>query len=51
MACHGEKEVTFCVRCYHVYKDIWAAVIVEELVCGREPTNMADRYAVAVSTY
>ena len=48
MACRGEKEVTCCVRGYHVYKDIWAAAIGEELVCGREPTNMADRYTVAV---
>ena len=48
MACRGEKEVTCRVRCYHVYKGIWAAAIGEELVCGREPTNMADRYAVAV---
>ena len=48
MACRGEKEVTCRVRGYHVYKDIWAAVIGEELVCSREPTNMADRYAVAV---
>ena len=48
MACRGEKEVTCCVRGYHVYKDIWAAAIGEELVCGRETTNMADRYAVAV---
>ena len=48
MACRGEKEVTCRVRGYHVYKDIWAAAIGEELVCGREPTNMADRYAVAV---
>ena len=43
MACRGEKEVTCCVRGYHVYKDIWAAAIGEELVCGREPTNTADR--------
>ncbi len=31
-----------------MYKDMSAAAIGEELVCGREPTNMADRYAVAV---
>ena len=31
-----------------MYKDIWAAAIGEELVCGREPTNMADRYAGAI---
>ena len=48
MACRGEKEVTCRVRGYHVYKDIWAAAIGEELVCGREPTNMAGRYVVAV---
>ena len=48
MACRGEKEVTCRVRGYHVYNDIWAAAIGEELVCVREPTNMADRYAVAV---
>ena len=34
-----EKEMACCVRGYHVYKDIWAAAIVEVLVCGREPTN------------
>ena len=39
MACYGEKEVACCVRGYHVYKDIWAAAIGEELVCIREPTN------------
>ena len=48
MACYGEKEVACCVRGYHVYKDIWAEAIGEELVCIREPTNTADRYAVAV---
>ena len=33
MAC--EKEMTCCVRGYHVYKDIWAATIGEVLVCSR----------------
>ena len=46
MAC--EKKMACCVRGYHVYKDIWAAAIGEVLVCSREPTNAADRYAVAV---
>ena len=32
MAYRGEKEVTCCVRGYHVYKDTWAAAIGEELV-------------------
>ena len=47
MACNGE-EVACCVRGYHVYKDMWAAAIGEELVCNREPTNAADRYAVVI---
>ena len=38
MACG--KEMACCVRGYHVYKDIWAAAILEVLVCSREPTNM-----------
>ena len=45
MACHGEKEMACCVRGYHVYKDISAAAIGEVLMCSREPTNAADRYA------
>ena len=43
-----EKEVACCVREYHVYKTIWAAAVWEVLICRREPTNSADRYAVAV---
>ena len=46
MAC--EKEMACCVRGYHVYKDMWATATDEVLVCRREPTNTADRYAVAV---
>ena len=37
-----------CVRGYHVYKDIWDAVIGEAVICEREPHNVEDRYAVAV---
>ena len=36
------------VRGYHVYKDIWSAVVGEELPCKRERTNTADPFAVAV---
>ena len=39
-----EKGMVCVVRGYLVYKDIWAAVIREELVYSREPTNAADRY-------
>ena len=41
-----EKEC--CVRGYHVYSDIWEAVIGEELDCRWDPSNAIDRYAVAV---
>ena len=41
-------ERNSCVRGYHVYKDIWDAVIGEELVCEREPDNRSNRYAVAI---
>ena len=38
MAC--EKEMACCVRGYHVYKVIYeAAAIGEVLACSREPTN------------
>lgn len=43
-----EAELACCVRGYHVYKTIWAAALGEVLICRREPTNSADRYAVAV---
>ena len=37
-------EMESCVRGYHVYKDIWAAMI-GDLLCEREPFNDVDRYA------
>jgi len=40
--------VTFVVRGYHVYKDIWAGEIGSELSCFVEPHNREDRYAVPV---
>jgi hypothetical protein len=36
------------IRGYHVYKEIWLAVIGECLPCEREVRNEKDRYAVAV---
>jgi len=42
----GEKEIACCVRCYHVYKDIWAAAIREVLVCSTEPTNVGKFFIV-----
>ena len=32
-------EMESCVRGYHVYKDRWAAMIGEDLLCEREPFN------------
>ena len=39
----GEKEMACCLRGYHENKDIWAATIVEVLLCSREPINATDR--------
>ena len=37
-----------CAGCYHIYKNIWDAIIGETLQCERELDNESDRYAVAV---
>ena len=37
-----------CVCNYHIYDEIWTAVLGEILITERELHNMADRYAVAV---
>ena len=37
-----------CVRGYHIYKELWDAVVGEELECQRERGNGTDLYAVAV---
>ena len=36
------------MRGYHVYKDIWTAVIDKEFPCKREYGNRVDPFAVAV---
>ena len=36
------------VRGYHAYMDIWNPRIGEVLKCKREPTNDADKHAVAI---
>ena len=36
------------MRGYHVYKDIWATVVGEELPCQHEEGNRADPFVVAV---
>ena len=34
---------------YHIYQDIWTAVVGEQLQCLREEDNAEDRYAIAVT--
>ena len=41
-------EIESCMCGYHVYKDIWTAMIGEDLLCERKPFNDVDRYAIAV---
>ena len=41
-------SVESMVRVYHVYKDIWDAVVGEEFPCKREDGNRVDPFAVAV---
>lgn len=36
------------IRGYHAYMEVWTPVINETLILKREPTNVADRSAVAV---
>ena len=36
------------MRGYHVYKDIWATVVGEELPCQRKDGNRVDPFTVAV---
>ena len=47
---HGPRVILVgaMVRCYHAYKDVWAAVHGEELPCQREVGNRFDSFAVAI---
>ena len=36
------------IRGYHVYNEVWRAVVGEELSCMREVENYHDLFAVAV---
>ena len=36
------------IRGYHVYKEVWSAVVGETLACHRETRNLIDPYVVAV---
>ena len=41
-------EIEAMVRGYHIYKDVWSAVIDEEFPYKREDGNRFDPFAVAV---
>ena len=41
-------EIEAMVRGYHIYKDVWSAVIDEEFPCKQEDGNRFDPFAVAV---
>ena len=51
IVCGKSRPLAFssCVRGYHVYEDQWIPVTNEELACRRQPRNVHDPYAVAVS--
>ena len=35
----------YCIRGYHIHKEIWQAAIGEKLECDREPDNSCDHYS------
>ena len=44
-----ERRKEMCVRGYHVYKEVWDAIVVETLQCEREDSNERDSYTVVVT--
>ena len=43
-----ENTMDSCVHDYHLYKEIWEAVIDEQLISEREPENQRDRNALVI---
>ena len=41
-------DITSCVQGYHIYKEMWTAVIGERFSCMRKLANTRNRYAVAL---
>ena len=41
-------QMESCVRGYHIYKELWEAVVGEELEYRQEHDNPSDTYAVAL---
>ena len=44
----SEFEYEFCIRGYHIYKDIWSSTVGEHPICERETLNLTYRHAIAV---
>ena len=42
-------EVNSFIRGLHIYQDVWTPVTGEVLLLTREPENVRDKYAVAVT--
>ena len=45
-----EVTIECCIRGHHVYKEIWTALIGEELVSTRKPENTTDSCTSTVTT-
>ena len=45
---HASFTIKAMIRDYHIYRDIWSAVIDEESPCDKELGNLADPFAVGV---
>ena len=43
-----EYKKACCIYEYHIYQEIWEAVVGKLLICEREQQKDTDRYAVAV---
>ena len=44
----ADFELSSCIRGHHIYQHIWESEVGETWVCEKEPSNVNDRYAVAV---
>ena len=47
---HASFTVGVMIRGYHIYGDIWSAIIDKEPLCEKELDNLADPFAVGVGS-
>jgi len=43
-----ELVIPSCICGYHVYGEVWTAVLGQQLLCECEVGNVVDQYAIAV---